>query len=151
MEESIIALAPPEVMRTCMAIIKTLHDVRPRLKPAPLTMTSITTECFGIHELLTQVQELDTDMNAFKQSRPQLVHSIEGFLRGCGMTVSVIDEYTMELHKAVVSSTLEEKASLRQLWKEDDMKELLSQIREYRVRFIGLLEMIESWVQLLPF
>lgn len=150
MEDGLIVSAAPLLLSTCMKIIRTLHDVRPRLRPAPLTITSITIECFGLHEALAQVQELDlATLEAAKDGQSeQIVQSITAFFLGCTTTISVVDEYSTDLHDAlgpvdpgVRTSTQE--LQFRQLWKEDDMKELLSQIKEYRSKLTNLLQTID--------
>ena len=79
----------------------------------------------------------------------QISRSISAFFYGCGMTLSVIDEYAMELNDALLidrpgDATHEKTSDLLKLWKENDMKELLSQVREYRKRLSDLLQAVEA-------
>ena len=65
------------------------------------------------------------------------------------MSLSVIDEYSMELNDAVQidipgEAALNPNSDLLKLWKERDMQELLSQIREYRMRLADLLQAVEA-------
>lgn len=92
--------------------------------------------------MLRQSQER---IDVVQKTQPQLVQSIEAFLLGCSMTVSVVDEYAVELYEAVKSMTsatadLALSQDIRCLWKEDDMKELLSQTRGYQSRLASLLD-----------
>jgi hypothetical protein len=142
MAENAIVSAPPSLLDTCLKIVKTLHGVQQWMKPAPLTMTSLANECLGLHEMLIHGRDR---MDAAQNHQSQLVKTMEGFLLGCSMTVSVIGEYAMELHEAVTLfvSTITDtalKADIRLLWKEEDMKELLSQTRGYQNRLLRLLD-----------
>ena len=146
MAENAIVSAPPALLDTCLKIVKTLHGVQQWMKPAPLTMTSLANECLGLHEMLTQGRD---SMDAAQNNQPQLVKTMEGFLLGCSMTVSVVDEYAMELYEAVtlIVSTITDtalKADIRLLWKEEDMKELLSQTRGYQNRLRSLLDSFDK-------
>jgi hypothetical protein len=151
MEESLIGSAAPPMLLICTKIIKTLHGVRPKLRPAPITMTSITTECFGLHEALTRVLQLDSMGRQTMHASPfeKVSRSITAFFYGCSMSLSVIDEYGMELNDAVQidrpgEAALNQNSDLLKLWKERDMQELLSQIREYRKRLSDLLQAVEA-------
>jgi hypothetical protein len=114
-------------------------------------MTSVTTECFGLHEALARMQQLDSlriqtmHASAFQQ----ISRSVSAFFYGCGMTLSVIDEYAMELNDALLmdrpgDATHEKTSDLLKLWKRNDMQELLSQVREYRNRLSDLLQTVEA-------
>ena len=151
MDESLISSAAPPLLLICTKIIKTLHDVRPRLRPAPLTMASVATECFGLHEALARIQQLDSRRLQTIRASPfqQTWRSISAFFYGCSMTLSVIDEYAMELNDAVQNdmpgkAALNQNSNLLKLWKESDMQELLSQIREYRKKLSDLLQAVEA-------
>ena len=79
----------------------------------------------------------------------QISRSISAFFYGCGMTLSVIDEYAMELNDALLidrpgDATHEKTSDLLKLWKENDMQELLLQVREYRKRLSDLLQAVEA-------
>jgi hypothetical protein len=151
MEESLIGSAAPPMLLICTKIIKTLHGVRPKLRPAPITMTSITTECFGLHEALTRVLQLDSMGRQTMHASPfeKVSRSITAFFYGCSMSLSVIDEYGMELNDAIQidrpgEAALHQNSDLLKFWKEKDMQELLSQIREYRKRLSDLLQAVEA-------
>lgn len=100
MEVAGVAMAVLPLLAGCTKIIKFLHDVRNQYKNTPLTMASIATECFAIYESLAQLQYLDlSNLDSLGAPRSQqIMGSVEAFLLGCNMTLSVIDEYTMELH-----------------------------------------------------
>lgn len=84
-----------------------------------------------------------------RSNHPRLTKVVEALLLGCSMTVSVVDEYTVELHLAVHEMIHENtealfRADTRILWKEDDMMELLLQIRGYQNRLKSLLGSLDK-------
>ena len=148
MERTVTVSAPQALLDTCLKIVRTLHDVRPWLRPAPLTMTSITNECLALRDLLWQTLSLDRSIDGLLDDGPHSLRTVEALILGCSMTVSVIDEYAMELYAPIEVGTLKSTSpaptSYVQLWwKEDDMAELLSQIRDYRARLGDLLKTTE--------
>jgi hypothetical protein len=147
MGDNPVVSAAPELLSTCMKIIEALHEVRPRLRPAPVTMTSITTECFTLHEALSQAQGLSITPVVISEGEEshQIMRRIRAFFLGCSMTISVVDEYVMELVNAIQKPATVVEA--KQVWREDDMKELLSQIRGYRLTLATLLEALQSYVR----
>jgi hypothetical protein len=121
-----------------MKAIEALHEVRPRLRPAPVTMTSIITEWFTPQEALSQVQGLRITRVVISEGEEshQIMRRIKASFLGCSMTISVVDEYVMELVDAMRKrATLVE---AKQVWREDDMKELLSQIQRVPVHTCNL-------------
>jgi hypothetical protein len=118
------------------------------MKPTPLTMTSLANECLGLHDAIMQGQGR---IDAAQTTQPQQLKIVEALLLGCSMTVSVIDEYAVDLHNAVYERRFENtdasaKADVYPLWKEEDMKELLSQIRGYQSRLKSLLDSLDKSV-----
>ena len=136
-------------------IVKKLRLLSPHLKPTPLTMSSIMTECVATQELLTTlrtlpVMETTSTTAPIAVSRHQIGQRVGTFLFGCSMAMSVVDEYVEVLVQHVsgaiaqtdtesASGTMLPSSTLRALWKEDDMKELVLQLRGYRS---GLSELI---------
>jgi hypothetical protein len=131
-----------------MEIIRNLHHVRRRLRPAPVAITSITTECFGLHEALARVQDHEVKDFSSNAHSHKILRRIEAFFLGCGMTISMVEEHTMDLRTALDlvhgEAILPLDSDIRKMWKDDDMKEFLSQIREYRTGLTSLLDSINS-------
>lgn len=149
MAESVIVSVPSELLNICLKIVRTLHGVQPWLRPAPLTMTSLANECLGLCEMLRQGQNR---MIAAQATHSHLVSSLEALLLGCSMTISVIDECSTLLSHEVESNRSSATGSIiacspLRLWKENDMEELLSQIRGYQNRLMNLIEELNRQVQ----
>ena len=72
------------------------------------------------------------------------------------MTLSVIDEYTMELQEQLGAPLTESSrdmgtlSRLRLVWKENEMKELLQQLRGYQTGLTNILTTVQMSVKLLP-
>jgi hypothetical protein len=139
------SIAP--LITTCTKIVKILRDVGKKFKRAPLMMTSIATECSLIHVALDQLRTFDWSSLA-AQGDGRLEHMTrltETIILGCTLTLSVIEEYASELQEYVEGSKLSPTeqmgimARVRVLWKEDEMRELLLQLRGYQTGLTNLL------------
>jgi hypothetical protein len=110
-------------------------------------MTSIATECSLIHVALDQLRTFDwSSLAAQGDNRlEQMTRLTETIILGCTLTLSVIEEYASELQEYVEGSKLSPTeqmgimARVRVLWKEDEMRELLLQLRGYQTGLTNLL------------
>jgi hypothetical protein len=147
MEYTGAAFSIAPLITTCTKIVKILRDVGKKFKRAPLMMTSIATECSLIHVALDQLRTFDwTSLAAQGDGRLELMtRSSETIILGCTLTLSVIEEYATELQEYVEGSKLSPTeqmgimARVRVLWKEDEMRELLLQLRGYQTGLTNLL------------
>src|ERR1700712_4628746 len=96
------------LLSTCTKIVKILHDVGKKFKRAPLMMTSIASECSLIHVALAQLRNFDwSAMSTYGDVRgEQLTRTTEAIILGCTLTLSVIEEYAIELQEYVQGSPL---------------------------------------------
>jgi hypothetical protein len=135
------------LLSQCTKIVKILHDVGKKFKRAPLMMTSIATECSLIHVALAQLLNFDwASVAGYNDGRQeQMTRATEIIILGCTLTLSVIEEYAMELQDYVDGPNLSPTeqmglmARVRVLWKEDEMRELLLQLRGYQTGLTNLL------------
>lgn len=136
------------LLATCSHIFTILHSVGKKFKRAPLMMTSVATECNFIYAALTQLRAFDwvtITSHAAEGSQEQLTRATESIILGCTLTLSVIEEYALELQEyvqGVRTSPTEQMgimARVRVLWKEDEMRELLLQLRGYQTGLTGLI------------
>ncbi|KIW00195.1 uncharacterized protein PV09_08235 [Verruconis gallopava] len=142
---SAFPIAP--LLTTCSHIVTILHNVGKKFKRAPLMMTSIATECSLIHVALAQLRTFDwSAVIANAEGRQeQLTRATEAIILGCTLTLSVIEEYAVELQEYVDGAPLSPTeqmgimARVRVLWKEDEMRELLLQLRGYQTGLTGLI------------
>jgi hypothetical protein len=135
------------LLSTCTKIVTILHNVGKRFKRAPLMMTSIATECSLIHVALAQLRNFDwTTVSSYGDGRQeQMTRATESIILGCTLTLSVIEEYAIELQDYVDGSPLSPTeqmgimARVRVLWKEEEMRELLLQLRGYQTGLTSLI------------
>jgi len=135
------------LIQTCTKIVRTLHDVARKFKRAPLMMTSIASECSLIHVALTQLRDFEwsTLAQAGDNRVEQMTRATETIILGCTLTLSVIEEYAIELQEYVDGSKLSPTEQMgvmsrvRVFWKEDEMRELLLQLRGYQSGLTDLL------------
>ncbi|TID18450.1 hypothetical protein E2P81_ATG06372 [Venturia nashicola] len=131
----------------CSKISTVLLNVGRKFKKAPLLMTSIGTECNLIHVALSQVRSFDWgSLAGYPDGRlEQMTRATESVILGCQLTLSVIEEYAIELQDYVEGSPLSPTeqmgimARVRVLWKEEEMRELLLQLRGYQSGLTGLI------------
>jgi hypothetical protein len=135
------------LLTTCTKIVTILHNVGKKFKRAPLMMTSIATECSLIHVALAQLRSFDwSSVSAYADGRQeQMTRVTESIILGCTLTLSVIEEYAIELQDYVDGSPLSPTeqmgimARVRVLWKEEEMRELLLQLRGYQTGLTNLI------------
>jgi hypothetical protein len=142
------------LLSTCTKIVKILQDVGKKFKRAPLMMTSIATECSLIHVALGQLRDFDwPSMESYDDGRLEvMIRSTEAIVLGCTLTLSVIEEYAIELQDYVEGAPLSPTEQMgimtrvRVLWKEDEMRELLLQLRGYQTGLTNLLRAAHEYV-----
>ncbi|KAE9985767.1 hypothetical protein EG327_004588 [Venturia inaequalis] len=147
MEFAGAAFSISPLLTTCSKISTVLLNVGRKFKRAPLMMTSIGTECNLIHVALSQVRSFDwSSMTGDTDDRMErTMRAIESIILGCQLTLSVIEEYAIELQDYVEGSPLSPTeqmgimARVRVLWKEEEMRELLLQLRGYQSGLMGLI------------
>jgi hypothetical protein len=135
------------LLATCTKIVTILHNVGKKFKRAPLMMTSIATECSLIHVALAQLRSFDwAAVSTHADGRQeQLTRATESIILGCTLTLSVIEEYAIELQDYVDGTPISPTeqmgimARVRVLWKEDEMRELLLQLRGYQTGLTSLI------------
>jgi hypothetical protein len=137
------------LLSTCTKITTILHNVKKKFKSAPLMMTSILSECNFLSVSLAQLRNFDwSAVSTYGEGRQeQMTRATETIILGCTLTLSVIEEYAIELQEYVDGSPLSPTeqmgimARVRVLWKEDEMRELLLQLRGYQT---GLTDLIRA-------
>jgi hypothetical protein len=147
METPGVGFPIPPLIASCQKIVRTLHDVGKKFKRAPLMMTSIASECGLIHVALSQLRDFDwSSLDPESNNRlEQMIRATETIILGCTLTLSVIEEYATELQEYVQGSKLSPTEQMgvmsrvRVFWKEDEMRELLVQLRGYQSGMTDLL------------
>lgn len=131
-----LAIAP--LLLASAKLTKQISEFVDGYKNAPITLTSICTECKLIHVALCKIQGLvyegNTVLTARLSSEKSLRDAFDDALTGCRMTVAAVD---VEIRKLIDSegfngsrkAEIGFKRKLRYVWKEDLMQSLLDQTR----------------------
>jgi hypothetical protein len=153
--ESIFENSCPPLLSLCIKPMKAFALIRTHLKPVPLTLSSLVNECFALHRALVKVQRFDLhSLDVLeKVRREQVLDSLEAFFLGCDMTMAAVNERAEEFrrHALVLSASNGARPPtgsnpiLQHFWKEDEMKEIVVQIREYRSGLTDLLIEVQSY------
>jgi hypothetical protein len=146
------SIAP--LVSTCQKIVDILRHVGQKFKRAPLMMTSIAAECTLIIDALEHLRNFEwSTLESQEDGRlEQMTRCAETIILGCTLGLSVIEEYASELQEYVEGSKLSPTeqmgimARVRVLWKEDEMRELLLQLRGYQTALTNLLRAAHEWV-----
>ena len=133
-----ISLAIAPLLLASAKLTKQISEFVDGYKNAPVTLTSICTECKLIHIALCKIQGLVYESNkvltARLSSEKSLRDAFDSALTGCRMTVAAVDIETRKIidSEAVSHSGKAEipfKRKLKYVWKEDLMQSLLDQTR----------------------
>lgn len=136
------------LLSTCSNVIKILHNVGKKCKSsAPSTIKSIATECNFLHVALAQLLSFDwEELASYGDGRQeQVTRATESIILGCTLALSVIDEYAGEVQDFVDVVSVDSgdqmgnMARIKVIWKEDETKELLLQLRGYQSSLTNLL------------
>jgi len=136
------------LLSTCSNVVKILHGVGKKFKhTAPQTVKSIATECNFLHVTLAQLLSFDWDeLESYQDGRQeQLTRATESIILGCTLALSVIEEYATEVQdfvNTVPADSIEDAETLarvKAIWKDDETKELLLQLRGYQSGLTALL------------
>lgn len=136
------------LLTTCSSIVKILHSVGKKFKnSAPSTIKSIATECNFLHVALAQLLSFDwDDLASYGGGRQeQITRATESIILGCTLALSVIEEYAIEVQDFGEALSLDPAdhvgniARIKGIWKEEETKELLLQLRGYQNGLTDLL------------
>ena len=133
-----ISLAIAPLLLASAKLTKQIGEFVDGYKNAPITLTSICTECKLIHVALCKIQGLIYEskkvLTARLGSEKSLRDAFDSALTGCRMTVAAVD---VEIRKLIDSEAISKsetvaipfKKRLSYVWKEDLMQSLLEQTR----------------------
>lgn len=127
------------LLAQCIGIMKSLGTVREHLKPVPVTLTALATECFLLHQALTRVHR-HVRNGPNEEAEHEMLQSLDAFFLGCRITMSAIEDSADQMCQAMSdpssASTSELSATgdprLQQLWEEDLMSQFRLQLVAYR-------------------
>ncbi|MCJ1284978.1 hypothetical protein MMC26_004315 [Xylographa opegraphella] len=141
-----MTVAITSLVMKCASIVKAAQDVRGRYKAATLTISSIATECVTVSTALSHLQNLAINDGSVDAD---VVNTLETVVIGCTLTISVLEEYILELitDKKVSNSadiTSKWTTKVKFLWNEVEMRELLQQLRGHQASITLLLTVLRS-------
>lgn len=119
----------------CTKITKAAHDARSKYKGASLTISSIATECSAVTVALSHLQSiLSSKSNVLDETT---IGCLDCVITGCTLTLSVLEEYVVELQTAPNLTPNDPKALTRMdkakvVWNEAEMRELLQQLQGHK-------------------
>lgn len=122
-------------MAGCLSTAQSLNELRSKWKLTSMTMGSLCSEVAIITAALSQIQcileaRCEAGESASKSIlRPQFVDAFDISLTGCAVILSCIDYEVRNMKMVDIGHELDWKAKVKALWKEDTMKELISQLR----------------------
>src|SRR5690242_5431723 len=125
-------------------IIKSLKDVHSMYKEAPLTLSTICSECSVVYASLALIQS-SLPANLELSRSTQVYSACDTALLGCALTLSVLDK---EIQSCVEAKQNPHNASAvkkcRVVFEKDHLQELLSQVRGQQVALNLLLTMLQT-------
>ena len=143
-----MTVAITSLVMKCASIVKAAQDVRGRYKAATLAISSIATECVAVSTALSHLQSLTINDGSVDAD---VVNTLETVVIGCTLTISVLDEYILELiadNNVLKTADVTTKwtTKVKFLWNEAEMKELLQQLRGHQSSITLLLTVLRRYV-----
>lgn len=130
-----ITVSVTSLLFACAKITKEAHDIRSKYKGVSMTLSSIATECSAVTAALLILQNMFTDGSPSLDDIP--LRSLECVMNGCAMTLSVLEEYLLELQldpdpASAGTKPLKRKRKMKAVWNEVEMKELWQQLQGHK-------------------
>ncbi|OJD40511.1 ankyrin repeat protein [Diplodia corticola] len=136
---------------TCvLTTAKSLSDLRDKFNNASNTITAICAESSSISASLSQIQGLllrdatAHSLDSHFANRPELRDTFDTALTGCTIVYACLDE---EIHRlsagARDADAMTWKVRCRFIWREDTMRDLLSQLRGQQMALNLLVQMLQ--------
>ncbi|KAH0534119.1 hypothetical protein FGG08_007277 [Glutinoglossum americanum] len=129
----------------CAKIVQIAQGAYGIHKAASLTISSISTECVAVSASLSYLQSLVVGNSGSLD--PHIANAFETVIVGCTLTLSVLNEYIMELaaNKEVLDmAPASRMAKAKLMWNESEMKELLQQLRGHQSSITLLLTVLRN-------
>ncbi|KAF2495122.1 hypothetical protein BU16DRAFT_527008 [Lophium mytilinum] len=148
MDPLTITAAVLKITAVGVSSAKALSSLRGQYKHASLTIGSLCSETTIVSASLSQIQTLFLqDINSRSEqikSRPDIVATFDIALTGCMVVFSCLDEEVRNLTMGTMDAkSVNWKKKARVIWKEDTMRELLSQIRGQQTALTLLIQLLQ--------
>ncbi|PGG99379.1 hypothetical protein AJ80_09375 [Polytolypa hystricis UAMH7299] len=141
-----ITVSISSLLVACAQVVKVASDIRGKYKTASLTISSIATECVTVTTALSHLQMLAIRRAEFFDSNT--INMFDCVITGCKLTLSVLDEYIMEISAGGTDTygpgRMTTKSKAKVIWNEAEMRELLQQLRGHESSLNLLLTVMQS-------
>lgn len=133
---------------TVLTQAKTLSNLRDKYQNAASTITAICAECSSISASLSQIQNLlvrDSGiLDSHLTNRPELRETFDTALTGCEVVYACLEEEIQRLCAgAHGADAMTWRVRCRFIWREDTMRDLLSQLRGQQMALNLLIQMLQ--------
>lgn len=132
----------------CVTSARELYLLREKYKDASMTITAIYSESNVIATSLAHIQGLcmksPDALRSTLQERPELLSTFDQALTGCVLVYSVLDDEVQRLYDGVGREGMAAAmAKMKLLWKEEAMKDVLTQIRGQQTALSLLIQALQ--------
>lgn len=140
------------ITTTCIHIAKDLSDLREKFKDAQMMISAICSESTVISASLAHIQTIVLSnpdaLTTQLQFRPELEGAFDTALTGCMMVFSVLQDEVQSLTSSSKSASKDIGWSIKAkyLWKEENMKDLLQQLRGQQTALTLLIQALQMCV-----
>jgi len=154
MEVAGLALAIAPLAISCTKCIRIIQDVRTKYKRAPLTMASIASECSTVSVALSQLHYIEFPLSGARDGNGTInpvVQSLDAVMMGCTVALSLIEDHLTDFRVVTEEASddgqalLGKMAKVKFVWNEDEVKELLQQLRGYQLNLTTLLSVMSRF------
>ena len=135
------------VVMTCAKLVKTVNEIIGKFSDAPMTVTAIASECAVLSAALSHIQDLATqNADAFVsrlKSQSNFTTTFDTALAGCTLVFSVLETHLHDITKGKDPGDIDRMGKAMAVWKEDNLKELLQQLRGQQIAINLLLTALQ--------
>ena len=135
----------------CVTAAKALNDLRGRYNLVSFTLGSICSETTAISASLAQIQHAVLQNSGtladILDRKPELANTMDNALIGCSVVFAALNQELEKLEADLARAARAGwKVKAKALWKEDQMKEMLSQLRGQQTALSLLLQALQMLV-----
>ena len=137
-------------------IIQLANNLRLKYQSGAMAMANIASECSIVNVALAQLQAVfaGADLQSYKteQGGEDILRSFDAVTMGCSMTHSLLEQHLADAVKRdgveslSLSNGVSRKDKAKFVWNEDEIKDLLLQLRGYQTSLTLLLNVLHKWV-----
>lgn len=135
------------LIATCLSTTKKLYDLQGKFKDAPVTIVSICSESTVIGVSLSQIQDLliqRQDLAEAWKTRTDIAMALDTALTGCIVLYTCLEReiQNMKMSRSI-SGKLSWKITLRMIWNDSKLHELLAALRGQQTAINLLIQLLQ--------